>query len=221
MHKLTKNQSGFGFVGIALVVLAVALAVGIGWYVLRDKDSPGNQSIQTSEDNKPADQIEPNQEELTKEWIAYSDKVGQFSLKYPPSWVLPSNGEGCLGNGSILIGPDEEHVGKCDSGNTKQILVKSLAGHINYARGGFTSPGYIDIAESEVTVQGVRGIRYSATSTAEALEVTLYPANTKLVLYQFYTNDRTYEARYRQEQEDPDNLEIFETIVTQTLRFSE
>ncbi len=115
----------------------------------------------------------------------------------------------------LSIGPDDSSVTKCDSDKISQVTIRSEEGDDRDRQGTVKID---DLVELDVTVAGLEGVRRSWTHVDQEAFI---PSGTKFTVYIFYTNGRTYRAVYAQPPGYPDNLQVFETIVTQTLRFSE
>lgn len=81
MLSMNKNQKGFGVVEVLLVLIAVGLVVGIGWYFIQRND------------NKPR----PNSTEQVIETKPYTDSAKVYSLRYPSTWTITEEADCCEG----------------------------------------------------------------------------------------------------------------------------
>lgn len=71
---MKKNQFGFSVVEVLLIILAVSLIGGVGWYIWQ-KQSDKNTSSNTSQ--------APNTSQ-----IEHTDSSKTFSIQYPSSWSI-------------------------------------------------------------------------------------------------------------------------------------
>jgi hypothetical protein len=218
------KQSGFSAVAVLLILLIVAIIGGTGWYVMqanKNTDRTLNKAglgTVTKSAKKTAPSQAP-QADPTANWTAYSSKSGEFSLKYPSSWVKSNNNQYCDEHGFLLLGPNTQSVGHCQSDDSGQIFVSSNEG--NNVSSSELDPGtFPDAAKTDVTVNGVRGERMTGTNNGSGFGIGVQPAGTKEVDYLFYANGRTYRAYYLQLSSYPNVLSDFDLMVTKTLKFS-
>ncbi|MBI5357766.1 hypothetical protein HZB74_02870, partial [Candidatus Saccharibacteria bacterium] len=90
MKKL--NQSGYGIIEILLIIVALTIVGGTGFYVYNaNKDSSKSQQ-ESSIAKKEAkeDEVVQATADPTKDWKIYKSKHG-FSIKYPQNWKLNEN----------------------------------------------------------------------------------------------------------------------------------
>jgi hypothetical protein len=223
---MKKNQSGFSAIAALLILVIVGIIGGTGWYVVQANnkatDTLDNAGLGTTAKAKKKKQTTPtpaSQADPTTNWTAYSSKAGEFSLKYPSSWVKSNNSQYCDEHGSLLLGPNTQAVGHCQSDNPGQIFVSSNEG--NNVTSSELDPGtYPDAAKTVVTVNGVRGERMTGTNNGSGFGLGVQPAGTKEVDYLFYANGRTYRAYYLQLSSYPNVLSDFDLMITKTLKFS-
>lgn len=125
--------------------------------------------------------------------------------------MFPSNIEQCPEDSTVFrVGPNEDSAGKCQSGDSGQVVFSSSDGDRRTEAGQGT-------VVTEVVHEGVSGTR---KSLVESDPQGFHPDGTKFVVYEFYTNGRTYRATYRQWPTESDQLSVFEEIL-QTFRFSD
>lgn len=207
-----------------LVIIILVIVVGTGYYVYRANNKAGN-TLNTATSTAQ----NPTLRHSTANWTAYSSQDGQFSLKYPKTWVQASDPTLCA-SGMLLLGPDKDSVGHCASEDLGQISVASTAGDNRAAYDISNDPNYKDAKTKTVTVDKVQGKRIEATAVAVAGNqndssqalTTGYPAGTKVVKYLFFTNNRTYEATYVQKTAGAGSKNVladFDLMVTKTLKF--
>lgn len=224
-----KDNKGFTVIESLLILVIVGMLGGLGWYVwnahnksidsLTNADSANSSVVKYSK--KPAAVKDP-----TADWTAYSSKNGQFSLKYPKSWVQPTNKEACnsdLFDRSLYLGPDSDSVLKCATEYFGQIWIGSVDGDkkSSYDLG----TGYENIVKKDVTVNGVTGQRISGVAVAPSGDLPFAPLKGTIeVHYIFYTKGITYSASYTQapagNNPSSDVLSDFDLVVTKTLKFS-
>lgn len=231
-----KNNKGFGAIEALLIVVIIGILGFTGWYVWNSHKKTNsiynaanqvNSSTTTypkgSAKKKPA--VDP-----TADWVAYSSKEGQYSLKYPKTWVTFAEPKLCT-EGLLLLGADSKSVGTCGSENFGQISIVSTSGdsqkdsELSTATSGIGDLGFKDIVTTSVTLNGVKGEKQTGTSTGADIQgPPTLPKDTKVTKYIFYTNNRTYVAKYvsgdYNSKAYPDAMSDFDTMVTKTLKFS-
>jgi len=163
--------------------------------------------------------------DLTVSWTAYTSIEGKFSLKYPATWVQPTNKERCgdILTRAIYLGPDANSVLQCGTdGGFGQVGVSSTVGTTATNAYDFSS-GYKDVVKKSVTLNGVTGQRTSAEASGQTQLLGAMSDGTKVVEYLFTTNGNTYMAHYTQtppgEQPSQDLLSDFDLMITKTLQF--
>jgi hypothetical protein len=90
MSQAKINQSGFGVVGILIVLVAVGVIVGAGWYVwqAKNKSTNTNQSETTQSTKQTTDaNVQPPIKEKESLKLYSNEKYG-FSFEYPGSWTV-------------------------------------------------------------------------------------------------------------------------------------
>jgi len=154
--------------------------------------------------------------DATAGWARYSDVTDQFSLRYPPAWLQRT----CVVDvhTSLFLAPSSPALGVCNSGFGGQMYVGAATGD---QRTVFALTGYPDLVNTTVTVNGVTGMRQSATVSAAT---DMGPAvGTRLVKYLFFTHGRTYQCNYTQGPSGPTSTNLvadFDLMVTGTLAFT-
>jgi len=223
---MKKNlQGGFSAVEGLLIFIIVAIIGGTGWYVWHANsnanDTLNNSGLGTSAKPSSKKQTKTTpQADPTANWVSYSSKEGQFSLKYPSTWATASSPELCS-PGILLLGADSSTVGRCASDGGSHIAVFSNEGD-QRTSSELTSANYTDLKSENVTVGGVSGKKQTGIykTTGEGLGPS---DGDKEVKYTFYANGRTYSIEYfiRLHGKDmPDVLNDFNLMVTKTLKFS-
>lgn len=82
-----RNQKGFGHVGVIVLIILVAAVAFAGWWVWRNHKDDNPTSSTTSQ---AASTVQSSTPALAK---TYTNKDGQFNLKYPADWKTgTSNG---------------------------------------------------------------------------------------------------------------------------------
>jgi hypothetical protein len=225
MKKLRNSELGFGAIETILILVIIVAIVGVGWYVWKAKkntDSTYNIVADTSTTIKPI--VKPKTTitpatDPTANWTKYSNKSGEFSFRYPTTWVQATSPELCT-DGLVLLGPDSSSVGKCASDGFGEIYALSTSGdqRSQYELGS----SYVGLVRKTVTVSGVTGARESGVAQGQqngAGEGGL-PDGTKVVLYIFYTNSKTYVIGYNQASTNPDVMTDFDLMVTNSFKFT-
>lgn len=168
------------------------------------------QALQKNVDKEKAEV----QAEETADWKDYSDKSQAYSLKYPPTWVTLTECDGT--SVGFHTAPTSESLSVCGSDKASLVVVSSVEGNktVDYLT---TDPNFqTDFKKEDTTLNGIKGTKVTFADNGQGLR----SKGTKNVIYVFFTNNRTYIASYTQEQNYPDELSTFTTMVTKTLKFS-
>lgn len=217
MSRRQSGSHGFSIIELLLILL-VLLALGFGgWYVWhKDKKDTSDKKTTTAASTKKSSgkksAVDP-----TADWTAYSSAEGQFSLKYPRTWVTATHPELCS-PGILLLGADASSVGVCASESFGQVA-------ITWRRDGtaceaLDAASWTVSATEAVTVSATAGTKTTATARASDAPVGALPEGTSRVQYCFAaSNGTTLTAAYTQLAAYPDALSDFNLLVTRTLRF--
>lgn len=210
-----KQQKGFGLLGIILTILVLAIIGFAGWYIWKKQNNNSDKNANTSQNNgKNSDK--PVEADPTDDWATYANIPGEFSFKHPKSWVFAENPEWCTET-LVLFAPNASAVGKCATESFGQMVVMSNEGDVRAESG--LGEGFESVTQVEVTASGVEGTKQTGTATTSE-GVGALPVGSVVTQYVFFTNGRTYVARYVQEPGYPNALSDFNTLVTKTLKFS-
>src|SRR5689334_22132151 len=126
MKKLTSQ--GFAALEALLIVVIVAILGGTGYYVYHANQKTSDTLNSASKDAQSSPQKKSSKVDPIANWTAFTSTKGQFSLKYPSSWVQPSHRELCVAgffDRALFLGPDSDSVLKCGSDDLGQIMVNS------------------------------------------------------------------------------------------------
>lgn len=212
---MKRNQKGMLGIEGVLMLIIVGLLAFIGWYVWHTK-----QTTNATLNGAASQQIVPETEDPTKDWVSYSSAEGKFSLKYPKTWVKAPNTDQCTLN-FLMLGGDQASAGVCASEKLGEVIVTSVDGQNNVQNAQFSKTDYPDVAISKVTVNGVAGQKITGTyHTNQTTIVKGLTDNTKVTGYVFVTGGKTYVALYQQQPNMPNVLKDFNLMVTKTLKFS-
>ncbi|HZL07611.1 MAG TPA: hypothetical protein VFC50_00255 [Candidatus Dormibacteraeota bacterium] len=232
MKHATFSQRGFAAIEAILIIVAVAIIGGTGYYVYHANKKTNNtynsatktaQSSPSKVTKKKITAADP-----TANWTAYKSATGQFSLKYPASWVQPTNKAAC-GAGffdrAVYLGPDTQSVLKCATEDFGQIQVASIAGNqVDVSKSKISPVLYKNIVSTSATAAGVSGTRIAALAINQTSDLGGYPDNTVIVEYVFYANGNTYVAKYAQvtvgSAPSSNVLADFDLMITKTLQFN-
>jgi hypothetical protein len=218
MNKIN-TQKGFGVVE-AISIFAIIVVLGLGGFYIWKQQQPDADTKNIKPQKQEQTKQEPEPADETTNWQAYSNEAGNFSFKYPKTWVFADNLEACA-NGLVMFAPEQSSLGKCASESAGQMMVLGTDGdnQAGYKLGQGYLTDYIDLTNEDVKINGVTGIKQSAVASKQE-GVGVLPDGTKIVQYIFYANNKTYVAKYTQRASYPDVLSDFEKLVTKTLRFS-
>jgi hypothetical protein len=222
---MKKLEGGFSVVEGLLIFIIVGIIGGTGWYVMqankKTNDTLNNAGLGTaSKSTKKTNPPSAPQADTTANWIAYSSKTGNFSLKYPSAWATATDPGSCGGSaatGIFLLGGNSASVGKCGSDDSGQITV-TWRNDRNSC--GDLDAGTWTMNSKETTLaSGVKGTKITATAKDQGSELGTVPVGTKTVQYCFIANGKMYIADYTQLATYPNVLSDFDLMVTKTLQF--
>ena len=212
------NQLGYSAVEVILIVIALGIVGGTGFYVYKANKEDvkiTDSSIQKEGGSaKKAEEADP-----TKDWKSYSSKPGKYSLKYPPTWVTAEHPELCS-EGILLLGADKNSVGVCASESFGQIAIYANKGDVR-AEMELRSANYPDLKTQEVIVDGVKGKKQAGTYKKTGEGFGPEDGDYQIV-YTFFANGMTYQATYSSgvSTKYPDVKKDFELMVEKTLKFT-
>lgn len=82
-----KSSDGFGVIGVLVIVIAVGVIGFAGWTVYKTQSKTSTNTQNSTESTKDT------QSKTVTLAKTYADKVGNFSVKYPESWILKSSSD--------------------------------------------------------------------------------------------------------------------------------
>jgi hypothetical protein len=136
---MTKNEKGFGAVGILLIIAALGIIGFAGWRVYK-----ANQEAPQAPNNNSAEQSKttPQEETIPQGWEKYENKDLGFSFAYPAEWgeVVQNDGYESYEGGHYLFSFSEND----------QFKVAAKTADYKYTgmpRGGLHVDGFTDFDE--------------------------------------------------------------------------
>jgi hypothetical protein len=201
-----QSQQGFAAIESVLVLLAIAIIVGTGWYIWRsvqNVDKTDNQAVAVSQPTTQAKKFVTTTDSKT-ELTTYKNYVGKFIVQYPSSWIQPVNQQACSGilDRDLEIGPNATSVIKCGGdGTVSQVSIASLASNQTGNKDDVTllrKSGYNAVQKSSVTVKGVKGVSYQAIAAGQGEGIGAMPDGTILIEEVLFAHGNTYIASYTQ-----------------------
>lgn len=208
-----KCQRGFTLIEILLVIIALSMVGGVGYYVY---SSQQDKEIATSDVSNQQTAKEANSEiapDPTTGWKSYNS--ANFSLKHPSEWLEMKNSENCpdyFGRGA-----SEGSQGICQSDAASQIsVVASSESPASYAP---MAEYYSDIAKTTVQVDGISSDRYATVSKGTEF-MGFEDKGAKSVQYIFTKSGKTIVATYSDGNgRFKDVLADFDIMMTKTFKF--
>jgi len=150
--------------------------------------------------------------------VAYVNRAGQFTFAAPADWHIQSCED--LGGYAVSTHSGPPPCGRLEY-NDAWFIVESPSGDQRQAlppnRGSSFYTGTLT-GTTEVTVDGVRGNRYTATVDKDLPLPP--PKGTTQIYYVFFNGYRTYAFVYDHFPADPDRSADFDGLVQRTVRFS-
>ena len=215
MVKLYKNETGFGAVeGILVLVIMVLIGV-VGFMVYNNHHKKTTaSSVATSTLTKPT----TTPTNPTAGWTAHTSNDGKFSLKYPSSWVLPTDSSDCPNN-QFRVGPTSSTASSCNPNETSsnaEVTVLDTE-HICAALSSNSTT-------QQVTISGASGKEYTGSSDGSNGDVVaIGPSGDSYIEYCLASPSEpnlVYEATYVQAAGYPNVSSDFNLMVTKTLTFN-
>lgn len=209
---MKKNEKGFSVIELIVALLIIGLIAAIGWIVydknrIQPNDTPTSKQETIKEDS---------QDDITKDWLAFKNTEGKFSVEHPDNWVVAKDTTSCQSETlSITLMGTKESVGTDCYGNQGQI---SLGSSTDTASDHLPLETSLEsYKKTPVTVNKVEGLKVSGTLKDAD---TYYEKGTEITSYSFIANDRVYFFQYRKNPSFPDLLNSFNTMITKTLVFN-
>lgn len=218
-----KDSKSPNIATIILVLLILALAGALLWFVILDKEKAPvtNQVAKTNGDDGNSGLIDPTD---IAHWSTVllgpsnisheSTVIAGLSFKLPIGWTTKD----CTGGGDPIsyVSPTKDTQATCDSEGGPPITVVIQMGDASDAYTYTDNSVYSDIKSEKVTVGGKQFTLSSAT-IKNPMEF-MPPAGTKLISYFFVKDDVTYSASYTYKTTDSGDLTAeFVKIVEKTL----
>lgn len=220
---LHQNQKGFGIIEGLLIIVVISIIGGAGYYVYQANkatneslNNTGNSETAKQENEKSA---ETEEADPTEGWKEYVSTEGKFSFKYPANWLTADSPELCS-EGTVMIAPTKETLGKCASDFGGQVLLSMYTGNETEAF-RLRSDQYKNLTETKVEVDGVSGTRQAGVYSPDQEPQGMGPVvGTEEILYVFEVDGNVFSAQYGQRPGFPDVKKEFDLIVTKTLKFN-
>lgn len=139
-------------------------------------------------------------------------------FKHPKNWSFANDLERC-DNHITLMGASVRAAGSCVSGSS-QVFISSSAGDTRQDN-NLDSNVYSQLSTKRIEKSGVTGLKESGVLDLANNDLYFGPASNgdRVTVYSFYTNGRTYIARYIQKPEYPDAKNTFDVLVLDTFEF--
>lgn len=226
MNRLNKNEYGFTVVE-GLLILAIIAVIGFaGWWVYKTRNDTNKTLTNTAQGAGEAQKTQakttpttPKKVDPTADWITYSSAEGRYSLKYPKNWITAAHPELC-NKGIFLVAPNSASLGVCGSESIGEISFVGLAGDSSHLCYNFESEVFTNITKTTVTVSGITLTKQSGTTIDDSGGNGTLPKGTLEVNYCYSGGSWGFAAVYDRKPTNPDALNDFNTIVTNTLQFT-
>jgi hypothetical protein len=210
---MKNNQSGF--IHLTLLIVVVLVLVGVGGYLGYKALYPADKMADTSKTGDRMDQV-ANIADPTEDWKTYRSEDESFRIKHPDGWITDT----CEGTSAVYLTPPDGVRVKCGSEKGAQIAFYASETALSASEMAFEDDMFSDVTSEEVVLGGVEGKKITGKTKEPVVGM---PAETLFVQYFFVVDDTTYIAAYVQApmgEYGKDYLKEFETMVTETWRFS-
>jgi len=201
---MKRNQKGFAVIETLLILVIVAMIAGVGcyvWHTNRQTKATLDAASKSAASTPP--KTSKKSSDSTIGWKTYVSKEGKFTVKYPPSWVQPSNQTLC---GDFLtrdleIGPDTKSVIKCGGDGTEsQVSVVSQEGdHRADAIAQLKGSGYIHQEAAEGSLfHGALAGGMTAVAMNQGEGLGSFPDGTIVDVRTYFKGNVTFIVTYTQ-----------------------
>lgn len=212
MQKIKNNQTGFGTLEIALVVIVLALLGAGGWVVYKhhQKTPPPSTSTATTKTTNPT----PAATDPTENWKKVDSIGDAYSIKVPDGWELTNypgntlNGDGLTFSAgtpaAIIVGNNPY------AGDQRKFNVSFT--DKQYAAPQWQSPSQFGTeVATDFSIGSLKGKKYSIEYTQPVTGVT---KGDKIYQYVFnLSNGKQLNIVYMQNAGDADSLKTVEQAI--------
>lgn len=207
------KQAGFSALELLLILLAIALIGGTGWYVWQNKDDSSPESESSSSQNEAATE-EESAADPTADWATYKSTGGIFTLKHPKTWVTSSDCE----DNPLFLAPTKEQLGSCNSENGGTVAISTMTE--SYEKQ--PDSDYANTAiykEYKKTVVKVNGVDATRRQWVQGTTESGFGDDMIHINYEIIGPNNTVLASYTASQQDKAEQDIFDTMIGKTLVF--
>lgn len=226
--KAVRNQNGASILLVILIIMAIGLAAGTGWFVYNKQQKSEEKTVMPqSSDSEPKENAQQSQDvriqdsvaDESDNWVELTSANKVFSIKVPDGWTIDN-----------LSTTDEVHI----KNNKNLVYVQGKPATINTISPNDSyvmAPSYFWIvvtsqqqcsteSQNNISVagfilrNGAKGIRYSG-EFEDILDGTGINVQQ---CYSFQKGDKFYTVTYRRLKTDTDNSAVVEKSV-KTLSF--
>lgn len=104
--KQSASQKGFGTIGVAAIILVVAVIAFAGWYVWnKNKKDDAKKPVDQTTQNQDTKKQDPPQADETAAWTVVATQGKKLTLRVPDGWNITSYPGDFLGSASIVHRP--------------------------------------------------------------------------------------------------------------------
>jgi len=212
MQKVKNNESGFGAVELALVVIVLVLLSAGGWIIYRKLATPSGTSNTTNNTNQTTTTTTTT--DPTANWKRADSIGGAYSIKVPDGWELTNYPGNTLNGDSITFSEGKAAIittaTSAYAGDQKKFNV--VFTDKQYAAPQWQSPNpYGTEATIDFSIGSVKGKRYSIEYTQTVTGIT---KGDKIYQYVFnLSSGKQLTVVYMQHAGDADNLNTVEQAI--------
>ncbi len=173
MQKVKNNESGFGAVELALVVIVLVLLSAGGWIIYRKLATPSGTSNTTNNTNQTTTTTTTT--DPTANWKRVDSIGGAYSIKVPDGWELTNYPGNTLNGDSITFSEGKAAIittaTSAYAGDQKKFNV--VFTDKQYAAPQWQSPNQFGTeATTDFSIGSLKGKRYSIEYTQTVTGVT-------------------------------------------------
>lgn len=213
MNKISEENSGFGAVGVILVI-AIVGALGLaGWYVYdhnKNDDPEDSQTFQQNSETKDA----MDSEDETAGWKTVESIGGAYTIKVPQGWKLASYPGNTIAGDEIVYSGDQEAVitneNSAYAGDQRKFNVTFSTQAHEVPQ--WQSPNQYGVESvTDFAIGDLQGKRYSIEWTETVTGVTEGD-----IIYQYVFNldsGKQLNVVYMYQPADGDTLELVEKVI--------
>lgn len=164
-----KSQTGFGVVGVIIIILVIVVAGLVGWLTFTRSQPQQGDNQQTEEKQK---EVEKEKASVTKE---YTDENLGITFSYPKTWVTLK----CEGRDNALyMASDNRGIGKQGESSILCGGGTDFPPQISFQSVDKANVYYPEFKPDELVIDGKNALKYVVLAEGDGLSVAGFETTT-------------------------------------------